>query len=707
MGAFSQTLVPDSEVLPQAQPDYTNDDGIVQDAPIPPGLTEDEIQAIFRAEVDDAISYSEDTLARKRIEANRYYRGEAFGDEEEGRSQVVSMDVRDVVQSIMPQLMRCFFGTEKVAEFRPEKAGDEEMAEQVTDYVDYIVRRENPGFLEMHSVFKDALISEVGIMKWWAEEKTEVKEDTLYGITPEEVAVLVAEVGAEGGSVEPVSVQGDAVDVKVTRRVSKDKFRIAALPPEEFLRSRLARSIDDAKLVAHRCWLTVSDLVALGYSRDEIVEHAGPSSEMGNTETQERNLLARPTFGGDVDSQDEAMRVVEYVEGYLLIDADGDGVAELRKICSVGPERFILSNTVVSDRPFADFCPDPEPHVFGGLSVTDVTADIQRIKSAIMRHMLDSLAMSVHPRTVAVESQVNMNDVRNTEVGAIIRARQPGMVQTLEMPFIGKEAFPVLDYMDKVIESRVGKTTSSLDPDSLQSATKAAVNASVNAAQEHVELLARMFAETGLKRLYRGLLKLICERQPKERVVKLRGKWVPLNPASWDADMDVDVAVAVGPASIEARKGTLMKIAELQGSIIAQYGPDNPLVSLDKYRYTLAKLIEAEGFRSADPFFNNIQPGTQVGGSAQQGQQSGADQAAMILAQVQAQEIQANMQIKREEMALKAQDQAAKQDLERDRLLADIALRAADIEGKYKIKVDEVALKREMNGNSQENPNAA
>jgi hypothetical protein len=672
----------------------------------PKPLSVEEVESILRDEVRDAIDYSDSVESPTRAKNTKYYRGDPFGNEEEGRSQVVSMDVRDTVQSFMPQLMRCFLGTEKVAEFEPEAPGKEELAEQATDYVDYIVRRQNPGFIELHSVFKDALIHGMGVIKYWAEPSVrELKRYRVSNATPEVMAVLAAEAQQDGvrRQIRTLSVNKDgSYEVEVIEREHKNLIRIAAVPPEEFLRSRQARSIDDAKLVAHRKRVTVSDLVALGYDRDDILEHASYVSTLeNNPEAIQRDPNAYLWRSGDVQSADPATQKIEYIECYMRIDEDGDGIAELRKICVIGNCHILryadsgqLADEVVAEKPFADFCPDPEPHIFGGLGLTDLVADIQRIKSAVMRNMLDSLASTILPRTVVVEGQVNLADVQNTEVGAIIRARQPGMVQPLEVPNTAEQAYPMIEYLDKVKESRTGQSAASagLDPDALQSTTAAAVAATVSAAQQHVELIARIFAETGLKRLYRGLLRLICAVQPKQQIVRLRGKWVPITPAAWNVDMDVTVNVAVGQHTYESRINALQKVADLQGNILSQYGP-NPLVSVAQYRYTLAKILELNGFKNPDKFFSDVPPDYQPPAPQQQQdqgqrQQDAQSSAAAMLAQVQAQEIQAKMQIAQQEMALKRLESDRKYQLDRDKLLADSLLQAADIEARTKAKID-------------------
>lgn len=651
--------------------------------PEKPVMSDEEVRATLSAMISDAVSYIDSEIGTARAKATDRYNGVLYGDEEDGRSQVVSRDVRDTVQAILPSLMRMFFGPEHVAEFMPRGPEDVALAAQATDYIDYIIKCDNPGFMTLFSVFKDALVRKAGIAKWWYDTSVEVKQDRFTGLDEDAITMLLDELqGVENAELEITGHEPDTgkTDVTVTRKEETKKFRVEAVPPEEFLINRQAKSIEAAALVAHRSPRTVSDLVAMGYDYDLVLSHSGPGSLLDtNQETLARNPQSLMAYGVEGD---ESLRPVDYYECFARIDQDGDGIAELRKICVIGEAHDILANDIVSDTPFSDFCPDPEPHTFFGLSITDVVADIQRIKTCILRNMLDSLAMSIHPRTAVVEGQVNMEDALNTEVGAIIRMKAPGMAAPFALPFVGKEAFPMMDYMDQLKEDRTGisRAAAGLDPDALQSTTKAAVAATVNAAHQHIELIARIFAETGMKRMMRGLLKLVASHQDKERVVRLRGKWVPVSPAVWNADMDVQVNVAVGSGSVEDRIAVLTRVAEVQGGIIEAYGVDNPLVGLTEYRNTLAKIIELNGFKDVSQFFKEIDPNAPPP-PPQQGQ--GGDQAAQLLAQAQAEQIKADVQMKQAELALKREQMMMTDALEREKAQADFALREKELELKY------------------------
>ena len=479
-------------------------------------------------------------------------------------------------------------------------------------------------------------------------------------------------------------------DVRVVRKRDKGRLRIASVPPEELLVSRAAISLDDASIVAHRRIMTVSELVAMGYDPDEIEPYA---NEVDDLEDNEERFVRNPQATIDfANRSDIAAKKVLYVEAYVKIDMDGDGIAELRKVCTVGQAYEVVRNEPADMVPFAVFCPDPEPHTFFGMSVADQVMDIQRIKSNIQRNMLDSLALAIHPRVGVVEGQANMDDVLNTEVGGVIRMRAPGMVQPFSMPFVGQQAFPMLEYMDQMRENRTGitKAAAGLAADALQSSTKAAVAATVTAAQQRMELIARIFAETGMKRLFGGLLRLAIQNQRPNRIVRLRGQFVPVDPRGWDANMDVVVNVALGGGTDESKVAVLTTILQKQEQILQQAGVNNPLVSLAQYRNTLAQILALSGFKDANQFFSD--PATMPPMPQEQPKPSPEE----LLAQAQMAAIQADIQKKAAELELKREEMVRKDDLQRDQFEADLMVKIAEMQARYGAQIDVAAIRANM-----------
>ena len=681
------------------------DDGVMDDV---------ELQSIVSAEIDDAISYIDSDVSPVRAMATRYYRGDLFGNEVEGNSQAVSTVVRDVVNAMLPSIMRTMFSSEKLVEFMPRGPEDVPVAEQITDYVNYVIQQDNDGFMVLYSTFKDSLIRKCGIVKTWWDERTSVRVERYSGLDEQTLQMLQSEPDAVVTVVEqyedpnspdvPVidpatgmpttalQPKPQLFDVTIKRVTKSGRVAIAAIPPEEFLLSRNARSIEESSIVSHRKMATVAELVEMGYDEEEINEYITSSEFEANDEYLSRRAVTT-TLGMNDESNNPAMQRVLYVESWMRVDYDGDGIAELRKICTMGDGHTIVSNEPADFICFADFPCDPEPHTspIEAMSIFDYTKDLQEVNSDILRNTLDSLAQSIHPRTGVVEGQVNMDDVLNNETGAIVRMRAPGMVQPLVTPFVGREAFSMLEYMDQIKEDRTGmsKASMGLNADALQSSTKAAVAATVSASQLRLELTTRLLAN-GMKRLFSNILKLVVAHQDKPRTIRLRNQWVQVDPRSWDANMDVTINVALGNGDTDQKMQMLGMISAKQEQALTQMGPMNPLVTPAQYANTLRKMVELAGFKDASQFFNAIPA------NYQPPQPDNKPTPEQILAQVQAQAIQADIQKKAAELQLDREKMIRADDRERDRIESDVMLRAQEMQLKYGTQVDVASIKAMM-----------
>jgi hypothetical protein len=671
------------------------------------GMTEEELQTTVRSYITDAIQYIDDDISPIRAESTKYYKGDPFGNEVDGRSQVVSRDVRDSVQAVLPSMMRVFFGSQKAVEFVPRNSEDVAMAEQATDYLNYIIQQDNDAVGLFYSVFKDALMNKAGFVKWWWDDSVEVHTHTFENLDEGALGLILQEEGVEAVSVEArpapgvsdqqaqmMQAQGMEVpqvyDAEIKRQRKRNRVKIETMPPEEFLVDAAATSLDDAMVVGHRTMATVSSLVALGYDRKMLEEHL--SDEVAFTGTDEYWARYNDRSSNSPLSAYERRRVL-YVEAWCYIDYDGDGIAELRRICTVGDGYKVVNNEAADEIPFAMFACDPEPHVFFGSDLADLTKDIQRIKSAVLRGMLDSLSFALYPRTGVVEGMVDIDDVLNPEVGSVIRMRQPGMVQQLDVPFLGKEAFPMVSYLDDMKESRTGQTAASqgLDPDVLQSTTRAAVTATIRGAEQHLEMMARLFAENGFKRLFKGLLRLVITHQDKERVVRLRNEWVPVDPRVWDSSMDCSVNVGLGSGMTDERLAVLNQVVVRQTEAMEKLGPDNPLVGLGNIRNTLAKMLEISGFKDSNQFFKPL-PIDWTPPPPEPPPPTPEE----LLAQAQMADIQARTAIDQQKLEVDVMKAQQLDERETTRIMGDLAIREFTAEEKFQNDVDLEILKNTL-----------
>ena len=672
-------------------------------------MDDDELKGIVGKEIDDAIDFVDNWVSPLRATATEYYRGDPFGNEEAGRSQIVSMDVRDTVQAIMPSLMRIFNSTENTVEYAPQGPEDIDAAKQATDYARYVINRDNDGFLQIHAAFKDALIRKVGVLKCYWDDQTKFETHNWTGLDDNALAALMSDASVDVEVLASKQVGDPMMDqitgellpppmvhsVRATYTHPDGRVRMEAVPPEEFLISREAKSLEQASYVGHRRVMTVSELVAMGYDYDVVSEAGANYDDMeSNIERYTRNKALTSEMN---DRNDPAMKKVLYVESYIKVDYDQDGIAELRKICTVGDESIVLMNEPCSVIPFAVFCPDPEAHDFFGMSVADAVMDIQKIKSSIMRNTLDSLSMSIHPRMAVTEGMVNIDDAMSTEVGSIIRQRANGAVQMLSMPFVGQQAFPVLKYMDELKEARTGisKASAGLDAGALQSSTAAAVNATVSAAQQHIELIARIFAETGMKQLYKIVLHLLTTHQDAPRMVRLTNDFVPIDPRTWNSNMDVSVRVALGRGTDTERMLMLKQIGEMQKEAMQTMGAVNPLTDMNKLANTLKAMTELAGFKDTSQFWSDP---AQFKAPPEQDKPDINEQ----LIAVQIQQIQADIQKKAAELNLERDKMMMDDDRKRDELDAELFVKAEEMKAKYgtqlnveKIRSD-LAINREV-----------
>jgi len=674
-------------------------------------MGEDEFQSVVSSEIEDAVTYIDTDLSPARAQATSYYRGDPFGNEQEGQSRVVATEVRDTVNAMLPSIMRVFFGSERVVEYVPRGPEDVASAEQASDYANYILSQDNPGFTILYGTFKDALVRRCGIVKaWWAknttvrtEKYTGLDEGTVMLLQQEpnaEVTVITQyddpnvtepQIGMDPETGQPIMMPiPQMFDVEIKRIIEDGKVYVEGVPPEEFLMDRNARSIETAAFVGHRKMATVAELIEMGYDEELVMEHIA-TTDFDYNEEYLRRRPTTTTLGSLNESPNPAMQRALYVEGYMRVDYDGDGIPELRKVCCLGEGYKIVNNEPADVVGFADFPCDPEPHTspLEANSIFDYTKDLQEIKSDILRNTLDSLAQSIHPRTAVVEGAVNMDDVLNNETGAIIRMRAPGMVQPFSTPFVGQQAFPMLDYMDAIKEDRTGmsKASMGLNADALQSTTKAAVNATVTASQMRIELTTRILAE-GMKKLFKVILQLTVKHQEKARMVRMRNEWVQVDPRSWDATMDAVINFCKGMGDTEKKMQMLAMISGKQEQALQQLGVMNPLVTPAQYSNTLRKIVELAGFKDASQFFNAIPADYQPPQATEPPKPSPEE----MLAQVQAQAIQADIQKKAAQLDLDRQKIMMDDDRERDKMETDRFIRLRELELKYGAIINEQQL---------------
>ena len=660
-----------------------------------------DLVGVIKSEMDDAKDFIHQVGA-ERAESTEYY----LGNEPEGtsslQSEFVSTDVRESILFMLPSIMRTFFGTKKIVEFVPKGPEDIQLAEQQTDYINYIIQQKNPGFQVLYDVFKDALVRKTGFVKVFWDDSVTATTHEYTNLDPQSYQALILDKNVEivKESVtnetiitfDPVSQQEvtqevpASYDLTIRRLKPKDQVCIESIPPEEVLISRHARDIESASYVAHRMIKSVSDLVAMGYDQEEIEQYAGYGGSAVDPEAYEE-IEARNPFDNMVypDRNDAGGKDVLYIEHYLFYDFDGDGIDERIRVCTAGNGLEILNVEQWDELPICMFCPDPEPHTAIGSCPADYLKPIQSAKSQIMRDTLDSLGHSIFPRMGIVEGQVNIDDVLNTDIGQPIRMRAPGMVQPFAVPFVGKEAFPVLGYLDEAKENRTGvsKASAGLNADALQSSTSTAVSATMSGAQGRVELICRHFAEGGLKTMFKTVNSLVIKHQNAQDVFRLNGKFIPVDPRYWDNDKDLVVNVAISKSSDEEKFQVLAQLSQKQEQIMATLGPQNPLVSMQQYANTLTRMIEMAGFQDAQSFIN-----TEVPPMPPQAPEQQKPDAAEMLAQAEAMKAQVSAQKAMIDAETDRMKIIMDDDRQRDIEEAQLRVKALELQAKYGAQIN-------------------
>ena len=570
-----------------------------------PRLTETDIQAVVRAEIDNA-TLNSGRLTHQRQEANKYYLAEPFGDERDGRSKVVLSDVADTIEWILPSLLR-IFNVNNPVEFTPVGIEDEPKAEQETDYASWVFLKDNPGFMILYTWFKDALLQKNGIVKHWWEESERVEKETYENLLDEQLAEVVFPDDVE--VLEHTPRLDGSHDVKISRKTKDGRVAIANVPPEEFLISRNAKTIEDTSFCCHKSRKTRSELIEQGFDRKKIMDAAQAgrvSDDEGEKDARHQN---DDTQIEDFRS-DRAMQEVEFFECYVRIDRDGDNIAELLKVDMVG--NTVLEIEEADFIPFSSITPIPMPHKFHGLSIADLVMDIQRIRSTIVRQGLDNMYRANDPGMEIPEAAIGehtMEDAQSDKPTKFVRTAQGGLLQPFKVDPTWPQIIPMLESFDRMKQERTGVTrfAQGLDPETLSNQkTELEVNTLNQGSQQRVEMIARIFAETGVRDLFLAIHQLVRKYQDVERIVKLRGDYVPVDPSGWRERTDVTVNVGLGMGTKEQQAGILASVVNQQLAFRQIPGLE-ALAPVASIREAFSRFVEAAGIKAVDLIVPEIQ----------------------------------------------------------------------------------------------------
>jgi hypothetical protein len=598
------------------------------------------------------------------------------------------------------------------------------MAEQATKYMHYQFNELN-GYRVLNDAIHDALIKKVGVVKVYWDTYQEQEIYDFQDLNDMEFSVLVNEDDVEVlehttqmvMEMDQMGMEMEAPrhDLKIARTVEKGKMCVESVPPEEFFIDRNSRSIDDYYVVAHRTEMRVGDLVAMGYDYEEVYDLSGLQHSDTFSEVEEYQRRGYEEDYSDEDVQDPSMRLVAVTEAYIKIDVNGTGVAQLQKVTLGGNQYKLLNYEPCGHIPFAVFEVDPEPHTFYGRSVADLILNDQDAATAMLRGVLDNVALTNNPRVEIVDGAVNVDDLLNNEIGGIIRVKQSGAIQPQAVPFVAGQTLSALQYFDQQVEDKTGVTKAStgLSPDALQSTTATAVAATMQAQAAQIEVMARNLAEGGMRQMFKLMMKVMVENVDEEQMMRLQGQsYTPVDPRSWNTSMDVSINVGLGTGREDQKVAVLNQALQMQIQIFQSYGPGNGIVSLSNIRNTLSDILAINGVRNSERYFMPIdqmmeqQMMQQQQQQQMQGQQQGDPNAAYLQAEqmkMQAKmqsdqmKVMAKSQLDQQKMMLDAQQAMANDDLKRDEMDQDLLISAAEIIGKYGTAVDVERIKQLQN----------
>ena len=649
-------------------------------------MTDQEILALLQTEVTDSAGYLDSEISSQREKSMEYFYGEPFGNEEDGRSQVVITDVQDTLMWMLPSLMRIFTAGDRVVKYLPVGPEDEEVAEQATKYVNHVFYKQNNGFMVLYNMFLDALLQKVGIVKHFWEETENTSTEEYENLTQNEFDLLMSEAELElqqhterFRTEQQLDETGEVVNIEIPihdavfiRTSLGGKVTIENVPPEEFLINKGAKSLEDARFVCHRSQKTRSELINMGFDESDV-DDLPAYSGAADTVTTSPEYMARHSYDGtDVSpsqAADTAEEIVQIFEAYVRCDLYEDGVSTLRKVIYAGDT--VLDNEAVSEVPFSTVCPIPIPHKFFGLSVAETIQDIQLIRSTLTRNLLDNMYLANNGRFQVVEGQVNIDDLLTSRPGGIVRTRSPNALTPIQTPALQDYSFKMLEYWDTIKAGRTGvnPSTQGLPADVLKShVTAGAITGALTNAQGRLELIARIFADTGVRHIFKSIYNLIQRYENSTQVIRVANQYHEIDPSSWREDMDVDIEVGIGYGDQDIRMNNLSSYASLVEKVAQQ---TQGLIKPENIYALMREIAEEMGIKNVDKFISTPPAPEEMQPTPQEQLAEAQAQAMLMQAQATQTEAEASLQ--------EAQIKAAKLEIERMEIEQTMALKREEL----------------------------
>lgn len=584
-------------------------------------LDDEDLLEILQRREDSASAYVHGQLGSDREASMREYHRMPYGNEVDGESQIVASDVQDTVEWLLPSLLKTFTSTDKAVSFEPTSQADVKGAEQATDACNYVFYRQNNGFLVLYTAIKDMLTVKNCAVMWRKEDQETVSSVPFKGATEEMLAMMLQEDDAEIESANPAPILDEQGQPQLdpytgqpiigyTGRLKKTEkksiVRVEAFSPDSLLVQRDWTSplLHDCPYVCRMMRVTLSDLKQMGFDASASELRASDDVDHDGRDSRLANVLDQTTDIDFSDREDDAMAEGWLRIEFVLADKDGDGIAE--RLCVYRLRNKILKCEVVSHVPIATSSPVLNAHRWDGLSARDLVSDVQKLHTELLRQTLNNLYLTNNPRTKVLTDAnwtplANMDDVLDSRVGGIIRQRDLNAVTEQVIPFSAGASMPMLEYVQSMRENRTGvsRTSQGLNPDSMNNtATGRAMD--MSASMQRVELIARIIAETLVKPIFQGILKVLTDGGMEKLAFRLRDEFVEYDPNEWRDQYDMTINVGLGTGDTAQKAQQLMMIAQLQ-----EKGMAVGLATPTHLYHTGAKIIENAGFKDVQNFLQD------------------------------------------------------------------------------------------------------
>lgn len=571
---------------------------------------DEQILSIISRELDASVGGDKCSIESNRKNAMSTYLGDK-GEVVEGRSSVVSTDVADAIEWIMPEVVKAFTQNNEVVTFDPISAEDKRQAEIESRYVYDTLMKDNNGFIAIHTFVKDALLQKNGFIKVFYEDNTEVAKEAYTGLTEPELMMLQADPEIEiTGYTETVfeddQNQITTYDVNCLRRRFDGKVTVIPVAPEDFRINKMHNSVDlsTARFCAHTMMKTRSDLLEDGFDKKIIDDLPTESDEESSRSNYRFDMMGEST-SSNFDSGDKSQTLYEVSECYIRMDIDGDGIAEHCKITVAGLDNptHVLEVEEVDSWPFISATAILMSHKLFGLSIYDRLKEIQEQKTALWRNILDNMYLQNNQRTIVQENMVNLDDLLVSRPGGIIRAKNINAVAPYTTPALGAEAYRMMDYLDQVRAGRAGVSPEGSISDTAMgdSVGSQGLERLLSQKEELVGLMIRVFAETGIKPLCSRIRDLLIKHRDVIDNYEFRGEWVEVNPSTWKARTKSTVRVGTGSGNRKEQAAAIMQVIGFQEKVLQN--PNQALVTEQQVFSALNDFAKFSGMPGAGAYF--------------------------------------------------------------------------------------------------------